>query len=193
MNTLRDDAKTPAKERNTMLKTENFRWGVVLFCLLLLGGCGYYFPHVYDGPSRIVYMPTWQNRTNKLGLDNKIFRSLAHWFQKSEKVALTKDKTEADLILAGEIISINLPSVSWDGVSDATATKVQLVVRYVLKDLKNGKILWEVPSKLYTADYNVKSANSAGDDIALAKILDEMSEDIYLGTLKKIRKQSMQK
>jgi len=176
-----------------MLKTENFRWGVVLFCLLLLGGCGYYFPHVYDGPARIVYMPTWQNRTNKLGLDNKIFRSVAHWFQKSEKVALTKDKTEADLILAGEIISINLPSVSWDGVSDATATKVQLVVRYVLKDLKTGKILWEVPSKLYTADYNVKSINTAGDDIALAKILDEMSEDIYLGTLKKIRKQSMQK
>jgi hypothetical protein len=176
-----------------MLKTENFRWGVILLCMLLLGGCGYYFPHVYDGPSRVVYMPTWQNRTNKLGLDNKIYQSLAHWFQKSAKVALTKDKTQADFILAGEIISIELPSVSWDGVSDATGTKVRLFVRYVLKDLKTGAILWEVPKKLYTADYTVKTANSTADDEALAKIIDDMSENIYLGTLNKIRKQNMQK
>ena len=176
-----------------MLKTENFSWGVVvLLCLLFLSGCGYYFPHVYDGPARVVYMPTWQNRTNKLGIDNKIFQSLAHWFQKSEKVALTKDKTQADLILAGEVLSITLPSVSWRGVAEATSTKVQLVVRYILKDLKTGAILWEVPSKLYTADYTVQ-ANTTADDEALAKIIDEMSEHIYLGTLNKIRKQNMQK
>ena len=175
-----------------MLKTKSFRWGVVLFCLLLLSGCGYYFPHVYDGPTRVIYMPTWQNRTNKLGLDNKIFQSLAHWFQKSEKVILTKDKTQADFILAGEITSISLPSVAWNSVSNATATKVQIVVRYVLKDLKTGKILWEVPSKLYTADYAVQTASSTADDEALTKILDEMSEHIYLGTLNKIRKQNMQ-
>lgn len=174
-----------------MLKTKNFRRGVILFCLILLSGCGYYFPHVYDGPTRIVYMPNWQNRTNKLGLDNKIFQSLAHWFQKSEKVILTKDKTQSDLILAGEIISISLPSVSWNGVSNATATKVQIVVRYVLKDLKTGKIIWEVPSKLYTADYPAQTADSTADDVALSKILDEMSENIYLGTLNKIRKQNM--
>jgi hypothetical protein len=176
-----------------MLKIENFRWGVILLSMLLLGGCGYYFPHVYDGPSRVVYMPTWQNRTNKLGLDNKIYQSLAHWFQKSEKVALTKDKTQADYILAGEVISIALPSVSWDGVSDATGTKVSLFVRYVLKDLKTGTILWEVPRKLYTADYTVKTANSSADDEALSKIIDDMSENIYLGTLNKIRKQNIQK
>src|SRR5512138_1978971 len=109
-------------------------WGVVLLFALLLSGCGYTFPHVYEGPHRVVYMPTWQNRTNKLGLDMKIYQSLAQWFQKSESVDLTKEKSGADLILTGEILSIALPSVAWNTISNATATEVSLHVRYALKD-----------------------------------------------------------
>lgn len=175
-----------------MLKTRRYGWGLVLLCMLVLGGCGYYFPHVYEGPHRSIYMPTWQNRTNKLGLDMKIYQSLSHWFQKSEAVNLTKEKSGADLILAGEILSIDLPSVSWENISTATGTQVNLYVRYVLKDNNSGKILWEVPNKLYTADYTVKTATIAADDEALAKIIDDLSEDIYLGALNKIRKQHTQ-
>jgi len=175
-----------------MLKTKIMGWGLALICVLMFSGCGYYFPHVYEGAHRVVYMQTWKNRTNKLGLDMKIYQSLSRWFQKTEAVNLTKEQVGADLILAGEIISIDLPSVSWNSVSDATGTKVQLYVRYALKDLKTGKILWEVPNKLYSADYTVKTATSADDDEALAKIIDDMSEHIYLGVLDKLRKQQKQ-
>lgn len=174
-----------------MQKTGKFGWGIVLLCTLLFSGCGYYFPHVYDGPNRVVYMPTWKNRTNELGLDMKIYQSLSLWFQKSETVDLSKEKSGADFALVGEIVSISLPSVSWNSITDSTGTKVSLYVRYSLKDLKTGKILWEVPSKLYTADYSVETTSGA-DDVALAKIIDDMSEDIYLGTLNKIRKQHLQ-
>ena len=175
-----------------MLKTKTLGWGLVLCCALVFSGCGYYFPHVYEGAHRVIYMQTWKNRTNKLGLDMKIYQSLSRWFQKTEAVDLTKEKSGADLILAGEILSIDLPSVSWNSVSDATGTKVQLYVRYALKDLKTGKILWEVPNKLYTADYTVQTATSAADDEALSKIIDDMSEHIYLGVLNKLRKQQTQ-
>jgi hypothetical protein len=175
-----------------MLNTGRGRWAVALLCMLMLGGCGYSFPHVYEGSHRSIYMPTWQNRTNKLGLDMKIYQSLSRWFQKTEAVDLTKEKSGADFILAGEILSIDLPSVSWNSVSDTTGTKVILYVRYVLKDSKSGKILWEVPKKLYTEDYTVKTVTSAADDEALAKIIEDMSEEIYLGTLNRIRKQQQQ-
>lgn len=175
-----------------MPKLMSWNWGVAFLCILLMHGCGYYFPHVYEGASRVIYMPTWQNRTNKLGLDMKIYQSLSRWFQKSESVALTKEKSGADLILAGEIISIDLPSVSWNTISEVTGTKINLYVRYVLKDQKSGKILWEVPNKLYTADYTVPTSTLAADDAALAKIIDDMSEEIYLGTLNRIRKQHNQ-
>jgi hypothetical protein len=166
-------------------------WGLLL-CLFLLNCCGYSFPHVYEGPRQVVYMPTWQNRTNKLGLDMKMYQSLARWFQKSEKISLTKDKSKADLVLAGEILSIELPSISWNTISDATGTKVNLHIRYMLKDNKSGKLLWEVPDKLYTADYSIPTATIVADNEALSKIIDDMSEEIYLGVLNKIRKAQKQ-
>ena len=120
----------------------------------------------------------------------KIYRSLARWFQKSQSVSLTKEKTGADYILTGEILSIDLPTVSWNTDSDATGTKVNLLVRYSLKDLKSGKILWDQNNKIYTADYSVQVLSSAADDEAISKIIEDMSEIIYLGTLKQIRKQN---
>ena len=101
---------------------------------------------------------------------------------------LTKEKGRADLILAGEITSIDLPSVSWDSISNSTGNKVRLFVRYVLKDLKTGEIIWEEPKKLYTTDYTDRTITTTGEDEALKVIIEDMSEDIYLGVLNKIRR-----
>ena len=171
-----------------MLKTGKLGLGALLLLALLVGSCGYYNPHVYSGPARVFYMPNWQNRTNKLGLDNRIYLSMARWFQKSEALDLTKEKGRADLILAGEITSIDLPSVSWDSISNSTGNKVRLFVRYVLKDLKTGEIIWEEPKKLYTTDYADRTVTTTGEDEALKVIIEDMSEDIYLGVLNKIRR-----
>lgn len=163
---------------------------LMFLSLFILVGCGYYFPHVYEGPERVIYMPNWENRTNKLGLDNRIYQSLSRWFQKSDVVNLTKERVGADYILAGEIVAIDLPSVSWDGVTRASGINVKIIVRYVLKDLKTGEIVWEVPGKLYTADYTEKRVSASGDEIALREIVDDISEEIYVGALHRIRRQA---
>ncbi len=165
---------------------------VLLLALTLCSCSAYYFPHIYDGPQQAIYMPTWKNRTNKLGLDAKIYQNLSRWFLKSESITLTKDQSKADLIIAGEIMSINLPSVSWDGESNATDIKVRLTVRYVLKDLKSGKILWEVPNQQWTEDYPAQTPNATIEEEALMEIVDDLSESIYLGTLKRIREKHKQ-
>jgi hypothetical protein len=173
-----------------MLKTGKIGLGAVLLLALFFGGCGYYFPHIYSGPARTIYMPNWENRTSKLGLDNDVYQSLSRWFQKTDALNLTKEREGADLILAGEIMAINLPSVSWANVATATDIKVELYVRYVLKDLKTGDILWEEPRKLYTEDYSARTISTAAEDQALDKIIEDMSENIYLGTLNRIRQQN---
>jgi len=164
---------------------------LVIFCLIfLLSGCGYYFPHVYDGPEKSVYMPNWKNRTDKLGIDAVMYQSLSIWFQKSKAIRITKKKETADLILAGEITFIDLPSVAWDGNARTTDVKVRLGLRYVLKDLKNGKILWEVPDDMWTEDYDTLNQSADSENEALKQIIDDVSEKIYLGTLDKLRKQN---
>ncbi len=169
---------------------------VLALCLslaVLTGGCGYYFPHVYDGPTQTIYMPNWKNRTSQLGLDARIYQSLSRWFQKSSSIVLTRDRDQADMILAGELVSIDLPSVSWDADARTTEAKVALVVRYIFKDVKTDKILWEVPRELWTEAYSTAggaAVMSENEREALEQILEDMSERIYLGTLDKLRRQN---
>ncbi|HHD63495.1 MAG TPA: hypothetical protein ENK96_03820 [Desulfobulbaceae bacterium] len=160
---------------------------------LMLGGCGYYFPSVYDGPTKTIYMPEWKNKTNKLGIDISLYKSLSKWFQQSEAVILSKNKSKSDLILAGEIVYIDLPSISWGGDTVTTDVKIKLGVRYILKDLKSDKILWEVPNELWTEDYPSQTLSTAAENKALDTIIDDLSERIYLGTLNKLRKENMSK
>ena len=163
----------------------------VIFCLVFsLGGCGYYFPSVYDGPEKTVYMPNWKNRTDKLGIDAVMYQSLSLWFQKSKAIRITKKKETADLILAGEITFIDLPSVAWDDNARTTGVKVRLGLRYVLKDLHSGDIIWEVPNDLWTEDVATINESASTEDEALKIIIDEVSQKIYLGTLDKLRKQN---
>jgi hypothetical protein len=169
---------------------------LVLFISLAVftGGCGYYFPHVYDGPKKTIYMPQWKNRTSQLGFDAKIYQSLSRWFQKSNSIELTKNREDADLILAGEIVSIDLNSVSWSADARSTTTKVVFKVRYVLKDIKSDKILWEVPIETWTEAYSAEGGSTlmAGNEReALERILTDISERIFLGTIDKIRRSNM--
>lgn len=178
------------------MRTPKFILPVLLILTFILGGCGYYFPHVYDGPTKKVYMPTWNNRTSKLGLDAKLYQSLSRWFQKSDSIILTKKKEEADLILTGEIMSIDLPSVSWNANSRATEVNVRLVVRYVLKDMHTENLLWEVPRELWTEAYSTKGGSTVladKENVALEQIISDISERIYLGTLEKLRKMNKEK
>lgn len=154
---------------------------IILF-LILVASCGYKNPNVYKGPSKVIYATEWKNRTSELGLDAKIYRSLTNWFQKSGSLTTVRDKAGADLILAGEIVSIALPSLSYNSDNIATEAKVRLKVRYILKEIATGKVLLEVPSETWTEAYLVTSSSATTSDNesdALDEIIEDLSRKIY--------------
>lgn len=165
----------------------------VMVLFFLLASCGYYNPYVYSGPDRDLYLTTWHNRTNELLLDSKIHQSLVRWFQKSGSIKVIKQKQGAQLILAGEIVSIDLPSLSYGTGNDATEVKVLLTVRYILKDLETGQVLLEVGNEVWTEEYKVGATSSQSSDNekeALEIIIDDLSEKIYIKTLGILSKQN---
>lgn len=165
---------------------------LVLVACFILVSCGYRSPYVYSGPDKNLYITNWQNRTNELLLDAKIYQSLVTWYQKSGSIKVTKSKEGAHLILAGEIISIDLPSLAYGSGNDATEVKVLLTVRYVLKDLEKDTVLLEVGRETWTEEYKVGASSSESADnekAALAIIIDELSEKIYIKTLDMLAKQ----
>jgi len=171
------------------LKTTLRLSSLFLLISMFLAACGYHSPYVYSGPEKSIYVTHWKNRTNALQLDTKIYQSLTHWFQKSNALKVTNEKTGADLILAGEIISIQLPSLSYGAGNNTTEVKVILNVRYILKDIKTDKVLLEVPVETWTKDSRIASSSTATSDNeakALASIIDDLSEKIYIKALDRL-------
>jgi len=165
----------------------------ILLVVFLLASCGYRNPYVYKGPDRDLYITTWHNRTNELLLDAKIYQSLVRWYQKSGSIKVIRKKEGAHLILAGEIISIDLPSLSYGAGNDATEVKVLLTVRYILKDIESGKVLMEVGNEVWSEEYKVGSSSAASSDNekeALKEIIDDLSEKIYINSLNILSKQN---
>jgi len=161
----------------------------LLIIALLVTSCGYYNPNVYTGPAKTIYLTEWKNRTSELGLDAQIYRSLTRWFQKSGSISTVRHKAGADLILAGEIISLELPSLAYGANSITTQVKVILRVRYILKEIASNKILIETPNEVWTEEYLVSknvSSNLDNERAALDTIIEDLSKKIYQRTVTKL-------
>jgi hypothetical protein len=172
-----------------LLKT-SLRLGIlILLSLFVLAACGYHNPTVYSGPEKTIYVTHWKNRTNVLQLDAKIYQSLTHWFQKSNALKVSNQKAGADLILAGEIIAIQQPGLAYGAGNRTSAVKMTLTVRYILKDIKTNEVLLEVPSEVWTENASttrVSAATADNETQALAGIIDDLSEKIYIKSITKL-------
>lgn len=173
------------------MKTLGTLLPIWIILAVTITACGYHNPYVYNGPSKSVYITDWKNNTSELGLTTQMYMALVRWFQKSGSITVTKDKSKADLILAGEFISIHFPGRSFTANGMVIETKMYLHVRYILKEISTGKVLMEVPDQLFTADCAV-STNSVESKTyqqeALTNITEEMAQKIYQRSLVELPK-----
>lgn len=169
------------------------RWILVLSVItVFLAGCGYRNPYVYSGPDKTIYVTNWKNRTSDQQLDAKMYQELLKWYQKSRSLKVTKTKEGADFILAGEIISMNVPSLAFDATNTASDVKLTLKVRYIFKDLVTGSTLIEIPAETWRQSYRITlDAAETRDnlDLAMDIIIEDIAQKIYQRSLVEISKQ----
>ena len=163
----------------------------LLFLAILFSSCGYHNPNVYSGPEKTIYITEWKNRTSDLNINSNLFRALTKWYQKSGSISVSREKSGADLILAGEIVSIDLPSLSYGRANIAIEVKVKLRVRYILKEISTNKVMLEVPDEIWIEEYLVganSTVTSDNEEEALDVILEDLSQKIYRKTVSGIPK-----
>lgn len=122
----------------------------------------------------------------------QIYQSLVTWYEKSRSITVTKQEGNADLILTGEILSINIPSLAYGANNAAVQVKIYIDVRYLLKDAKTGKVLMEVPRQSLSESYYITSDISSTNDNekkAINLMIDDLSERIYLNTISQLQHQ----
>lgn len=167
-------------------------WIFVLMAVgVLLSGCGYRNPYVYNGPEKVIYVTSWKNRTSNLQLDSRIYQELLKWYQKSGSIRISKDKENADFILAGEIVSIDIPSLAYGSTNATSDVRLTLKVRYIFKDLTTDRVLIERPVQSLQQSYQI-TADAAetrdNADEALETIIKDLAQQIYQRSLVEIAK-----
>lgn len=162
---------------------------LLLVMATFLNQCGYSNPYVRKIPAGAepitLFVTTWQNRTNELGLESKYLRTLTSWFKKSDIIHVVFDDKNADLKLIGEITSIDLPGLFYDSFDEALEIEVKLTVDFTLYDNHSNKIVWQ--EKDYTVSEPFLLDPKGGQteynkNRALLHIGDEIAEFIYLRT-----------
>jgi len=154
----------------------------LLVAVLLVAACGYHNPNVYNGPNRTIYITDWKNRTSELGINTKLYQSLVRWFQNSSSLHVSSERQGADLILAGEIKSLYLPSRSYGSNNIAIQGKMLLSVRYVLKDLQTDAVLLEEPDHVFGEDYLISTDSTVtrdNENKAIDQALKDLSQKVY--------------
>lgn len=160
---------------------------LLVLVFLLPWGCGYSNPYLqknsHDTLERTLYITTWQNRTNELGLESVYFRIFNGWFKKSGIVDVIQDNDQADLKLTGEISSIYLPGLFYDTFDEVIEIKMKLTVSFTLYDNQTKKILWQEKQfavyKPFLLDPS-REQTLHNKQKALLQIGDEIGELIYL-------------
>lgn len=124
---------------------------VGLHCGYSLRGVGSSLPpHIHS-----INVPMFENRTTRYQLDLKLTESIRDELVARGKVEITGDETTADAILQGEIISFIVNPIAFTEDATASNYNVIIVVKVVLRDLVNNRILFSNPNFMYQEEYNV--------------------------------------
>jgi hypothetical protein len=167
---------------------------LVVFALC---SCGYSNPYVRKGADtanpRTLYITTWQNRTNELGLESIYYRILNSWYKKTDIIHVVFNEDQADLKLTGEISSIDLPGLFYDAYNEALEVKIRLAVSFTLMDTRNNAILWQEKEYVIYEPFLLEPTSRRTEynkQRALLRIGDEIAELIYLRTLEIVNNMS---
>lgn len=160
---------------------------MILLCVFFLAGCGYHSPYAKgnNGKGFALYNTIWKNRTNDMGVESLLYQAITDWFLGSKQIRLTTSRDEADLILNGEIISAAYPGLSYGDFDQAKELRAVLTVRFSLEEKKSGKIILESTKHVLEESFfiDVDAVRTRGNkEKALARLADELAEEIYLQT-----------
>jgi outer membrane lipopolysaccharide assembly protein LptE/RlpB len=111
-------------------------------------GCGY---HLVGTASTLpedvstLYVERFQNQTRFLDMDQRVDEALSLEWVRRRRLQLVDEKSSADLMLSGVIVSLGIAPVSFDEQGRATEYQMNLSTSVKLFDLRGTepKLLWE--------------------------------------------------
>jgi outer membrane lipopolysaccharide assembly protein LptE/RlpB len=131
---------------------------VASLLFLLLCGCGYSLVgsgNILDPSIHTLYVPTFVNRTTRVGLEQSVTQSVADEFVSRGRLRIVNDPKQADIILRGSMDTFNLAPVGFVQ-GRATQYQVSVTANIELLDHRHeDKVLWKNDQYRFVENYQV--------------------------------------
>ena len=163
------------------------RWGaigLVGFLAVTLTACGYHFAGSGDFPAGVsrVFIPILENRSAETGAESILTNDLIYEFTRSRKESLAQDRSSADGILTGTIVSLSVENIARATVSTAVERRVTGILNLRLES-PDGRILWAsgniVERQAYSVVDGSKTATDQKKSDAIAVVSKKLAESAF--------------
>jgi hypothetical protein len=157
---------------------------IVGFLAVIPVGCGYHFAGSGELPAGVsrVFISMLENRTAETGVESTFTNDLIYEFTRNRKESVAPDRSSADAILAGTIISLAVENISRANVSTAVERRVTGTVTLRLESLDGG-VLWSSGKIVERQPYTVVSGNKTATDQnkteAIAAVSKKLAESAF--------------
>jgi outer membrane lipopolysaccharide assembly protein LptE/RlpB len=134
--------KAKAKVKNSKLKINNL---VVVFVLLLGGGCGYQFSgrgEAFPTDVRTVFVETLVNRSREVGIESELSSALRSELRQRGQLQVVDSLERADAVLSGVVRSFDSRVVAVNREDEVLQFEMVLIVDMNLRRRSPDELLW---------------------------------------------------
>ena len=159
-----------------------FRWGAIGlagFLAVTLTACGYHFTGSGNFPAGVsrVFIPILENRSADTGAEIIFTNDLIFEFTRNRLESLAEERSTADGILTGTIVSIFVENTSRSTVSTSVERRVTGILNLRLES-PDGRILWSSGNIFESQTYAVVNGNKTATDFNRSVAIDAVSKKI---------------
>lgn len=162
-----------------------FLAGILVFC----GSCGYRVRSsagALPSDAGSLGIPTFRNLTTNYGIEQLISRAVLKEFRERTRAAVTSSSSGADLILHGEIRSLNSVPVTFGGDTFGSSFLVTVRVGIRLVRARDSAVLWQNNDFPFQQRYMLNSTVRdffSEENPALQRLAKELAESLAASVL----------
>ena len=159
------------------------RWAIYACMTVMLTalffGCGYHFAGSGSFPAGVsrVFVTILENRSADSGAEITFTNDLVFEFTRNRPESLAQERSAADGILTGTIVSLSVENISRATVSTAVERRVTGIVNLGLES-PDGRILWSSGNIVERETYDVVEGNKTATDINRSAAIVAVSKKI---------------
>ncbi|MCK4245321.1 MAG: hypothetical protein KAX20_06830 [Candidatus Omnitrophica bacterium] len=147
--------------------------------LILLSSCGYRIVRYLPPDISSIAIPILKNDTYHPGIEVPITNRIIIEFLQDGSLKVRKER-ESDLLLLGRITKYGRDVIAYDSedTDEPIAFSLYIRLRFILKDLRNNKVLWDTSELSGTTSYYVTGIYSKTEEEALTDATEDLARKV---------------